>query len=76
MRGSCSRRLEKSRFNNRSRSHHADYFARKNSFGRFITDLFANRDVVTFLNEAREIIFNSVVRNACEGSAQSLADGA
>lgn len=60
---------EETRFNDCPRSYHTDDFTRKYAFGGLVTNLLTNGNMIAFVNEACQVIFDGVVRNACQGGA-------
>jgi hypothetical protein len=63
-------------FGHRSRSHHPNHFARKESFNGCIPHLLADRDVIAFFDQPCQIIFKGMIRNASQWHTNAFANGA
>ncbi len=66
---------QESRLDHRPRSHDADNLAREDPLRWLFADLFADGDVVAFFDEAGEVVFDGVVRDARQRDAHAAADG-
>ena len=60
----------------RPRGDYTDNLARKEALDRHLADLFANGDMMAFVDQSREVVFDGVVRDPCHGDAHAAGDRA